>query len=91
MTPLLQADAGVASRDEVRVAGVAGEPLEAARDATAMSLGDATCQSNRLAGEVVLAGTGHRPGERREAVDPLFGDGGVVHRTAHLRVGGRGG
>ncbi len=66
-----QSDAGVLAGTEVRVAGVAGESLEPAREAEAISLGDSPGKANVLSRTVVVAlggGVPRKCGETRYAL-----------------------
>ncbi len=78
-----QTDAGVPTRYEVGVTGVAGEPPERPGKGEAVALGDTAGQTDVLPGAFRLALLDGGAGERRQSVDALLGN-------AHGRSGPRG-
>jgi hypothetical protein len=69
------ADAGVPPGNQVRVAGVAGEPPELPRETQSVAFREAARQADVLAGAVVVAVAGGLLGEVVEALDAVGRDG----------------
>jgi hypothetical protein len=77
--PVLEPNASVAARTEIRVTLVTGEPGELARQSETVALGDAARPADISASPVVVTVSRGFLGESTEAFDPLACDRLGVH------------
>jgi hypothetical protein len=67
-------NAGVSTGDEIRITPIAREPLEPARERNPVSLGDPTCATHVLPGEIRFASASRIPREFGQSIDAFLGD-----------------